>query len=92
MTTIVRWTRNGETYVLLGAGLGAFKSARPSFFLGNLAPTEESGLYLQVAICADDGSVGWVRSNEVEVISVDGQSPAEALAPFASPPDPEPEP
>ncbi len=41
MATIVQHLDTYDKYILLGAGFGAYKATRPSFFGGNLFPNEE---------------------------------------------------
>ena len=79
MATIVAHKKNGGEYILLGAGYGAYKATRPSFFFGNLAPTEESGEHSLVLICDSTGEIGWVNSEDVKVVRVDGKTPADVL-------------
>ena len=40
MAIIVRYKPNGENYVLLGTGFGAYKSTRPGVFFCNLLPND----------------------------------------------------
>ncbi len=79
MATIVRHHDDGADYILLGAGYGLYKSSRPSFFFGNLAPTEDSSSYSLVLISDGTGKVGWVRSEDITVVTVDGKAPADLL-------------
>lgn len=72
MAIIVRHLKNGQEYVLLGAGFGAYKASRPSFFGGNLFPNEEEGTYRMVAVSDSNGKINWVYSNDLEVVEVDG--------------------
>ena len=79
MAVIVKHIESGEKYVLLGTGFGAFKATRPSLFFGNLAPAEETGQVTMVAVCNGEGRIGWVHSDELQVVEVDGKSPAELV-------------
>jgi len=79
MAVIVKHIESGEKYILLGTGFGAFKATRPSLFFGNLAPTEEAGQVTMVAVCNSQGQIGWVHSDELEVVEVNGRTPAELL-------------
>ena len=79
MATIVTHTESGGVYILLGADYGAYKAARPSFFFGNLAPSEEFGENSLVLICDHSGVVGWADSEKIKVISIDGATPADVL-------------
>ncbi|MHC4899850.1 MAG: hypothetical protein ACYTGW_22390 [Planctomycetota bacterium] len=84
MATIVEYTKKGDyqgkRYVLLGAGYGMFKSARANMILGDLFPTETEGSQSKLAVCDENGKVLWGNSDDLVVVSVDGQSPADALA------------
>ena len=79
MAIIVRYKPNGGEYILLGTGYGVFKSSHPSpvFKL----PVKESGTFPLAAICDYRGRIGWVRSANLEVVSVHGETPAEVLLP-----------
>ncbi len=79
MAVVVAHNETREQFILLGAGLGAYKATRPSVFFGNLLPTEESGKITMLAVCNAQGQIGWIHSEEIEVIEVDGNSPAELL-------------
>ena len=80
MAVIVRHNESNKRYVLVGAGFGAYTSARPSLIFGSLLPTEDEGTLPGVALCDEEGRVEWVRSEEVTVLSVDGEAPADLLA------------
>ena len=79
MATIVKHIESGDKYILLGTGFGAYKATRPSLFFGNWAPAEEGGQVTMVAVCNAEGQIGWIHSDELEVIEVDGTSPVELL-------------
>ena len=79
MAVIVQHIKSDEKYILLGTGFGAFKATRPSLFFGNLAPAEEAGQVTMVALCNNQGQIGWVHSDELQVVEVDGKSPTELL-------------
>ena len=76
MATIVKHKDTGEKYVLLGTGFGAFKATRPGIFFGNLLPQEESGELTMVAVCDRDGRIGWIHSEELTVVEIDGMAPS----------------
>lgn len=80
MVTIVRVKSTGEKGILVGTGFGAFKAARPSLLFGNLAPTEQAGELPTAAIADAKGSIRWAYTDDVEVLTVDGVSPRQALA------------
>ncbi len=79
MAVIVKHIESGETYILLGTGFGAYKATRPSLFFGNWAPTEEAGQVTMVAVSNAQGQIGWIHSNELQVVEVDGIPPSELL-------------
>ena len=79
MAVIVKHIKSGEKYILLGTGFGAFKATRPSLFFGNLAPTEEAGQVTMVAVCNSQGQIGWIHSDELQVVEVEGKSASELL-------------
>ena len=79
MAVIVKHTQSGQNYILLGTGFGAYKATRPSLFFGNLAPTEESGQTTMVAVCNKQGQIGWIHSEELQVVEIDGKKPNELL-------------
>ena len=79
MGIIVEHKDAGKKYILLGTGFGAFKASRPSVFFGDWLPKEESGELTMVAVCDDQGQIGWIRSEELTVVQVEGRRPAEML-------------
>lgn len=79
MATIVRFRGNGGEYILLGGGFGSYRSKTPHVFFGDWAPED---IYAEIPVaflCDHAGKTGWVRSEQIEVISVDGRSPEEIL-------------
>ncbi len=79
MATIVRHKATDATYILVGTGFGAYQSARPGRFLGDLMPTEDSGQIEMVAVCDENGRLFWARSEDVYVVEIDGKRPSELL-------------
>ncbi len=79
MAIIVEHKDSGKKYILLGTGFGAFKASRPSVFFGNWLPKEESGELTMVAVCDNQGQIGWISSEELTVVEVEGRRPAEML-------------
>ncbi len=77
MTTIVRNKETGGSFLLLGGGYGAYQSSTP----GVVGHKISGGELQMVLVTNAAGEVGWFKSTEVEVISVDGVSPAHALRP-----------
>jgi hypothetical protein len=72
MATIVKSKTSNKKYILLGAGLGAYKAVRPSFFGGNLFPHEEEGVVKSIAVCEANGDIIWLDSNDIQVVKIDG--------------------
>ncbi len=79
MAIIVEHKDSGKKYILLGTGFGAFKASRPSVFFGDWLPKEESGELTMVAVCDNQGQIGWISSEELTVVEVEGRRPAEML-------------
>ena len=74
-TTIVRHKTTGGLYALLGAGYGAWATARDDWF-----GQKDGGKDCVVFACDRHGTIGPFRMDEIEVLSVDGVSPKEAIA------------
>lgn len=79
MATIVEDTNTRLTYVLVGAGYGMFKAARPGLIFGDLIPNVAQGNTSVLAVCDAEGNVGWLPTSQARVISVDGASPSQVL-------------
>jgi hypothetical protein len=78
MPTIVKHLTTGHHYVMLGTGYGIWATARPSR-ASELIIRENKGEAHILHVCDKLGRVLWLRPQEVEIISIDGQAPAEAL-------------
>jgi hypothetical protein len=72
VATIVKHTKTGEQLVLLGAGFGAYQSKKPHAFFGDCVADTESGAHEMVCVCNSPGLIGWIYSDQVNVVSVDG--------------------
>ena len=79
MATIVRSKKNQQKFVLLGSGFGAYQSKKPNWFFGDLMADTDQGQYAMVCVCDASGRIGWLESSDVEVVSVEGQSPGSIL-------------
>ena len=79
MATIVEEVTTRNRYVLIGAGFGAYNAVSAHPLLGALSPQREQGEYTMVCVCDAHGQVGWLYSDSVRVVSVDGQQPAALL-------------
>jgi hypothetical protein len=77
MATIVEHKPTGETYTLLGTGFGAYRATRPSVFFGSLIPKEDEGELAMVAVCDREGNIGWIPSEELLVVEIDGKAPSD---------------
>ncbi len=82
MATIVKLKHSNHHAILLGAGYGQYSSARPGAFFGDAFPVEKNGSSEMVAVSSADGKILWCESSELVVVSVDGQTPAQLLAPY----------
>ena len=79
MATVVRSKKNSREYVLLGTGFGAYQSKKPNWFFGDLIADTAEGQFAMVCVCDSKGTVGWLESADVQVVSVDGQSLSEII-------------
>ena len=83
MTTIVQHVPSGKHYILLGAGYGAWATARPNRLLGDLFATDKNGQTRVLCLCDAEGRVEWAFADRVRIVSVDGVAPGEVLSGFA---------
>ena len=79
MTAVVEEKKTGERYVLLGTGFGAYQSMKEGIFFGDLLPDIDKGQFAMVCVSNGDGKIGWFKSHEVRVITIDGRSPGDLL-------------
>ncbi|NEO39978.1 MAG: hypothetical protein F6J90_28050 [Moorea sp. SIOASIH] len=79
MAVIVKHRETSQEYIWLGTGFGAYKSSRPSRFLGELFPHEEEGEFRVVAVCDRFGQILWFYSAQLVVVEVDGETPSELV-------------
>lgn len=84
MAIIVMHKPTGERYVLIGTGFGAYKSRSPSFLGGNMFPNEEYGELQMAALSDARGNIVWMPTEQLQVLVVDGNDPAELLATLQS--------
>lgn len=80
MATIVEEVNSRQRYVVIGTGFGAYNAVSPHVLLGSLSPNREKGEYTMICVCDAYGAVGWLYSDSVRVVSVDGQHPTELLS------------
>lgn len=69
MAVVVRREKDGETFVVVGAGLSA--SQHNPLFSQNVSR--------MLCICDKSGDLYWVPTTELTVVEVDGLPPAEVL-------------
>jgi len=79
MAVLVEHTGTGKRYLLLGTGLGQWASARPNRLLGDLFAKESGGTTTMCCVCDYRGSLGWVASDQVRVLSIDGEAVGDAF-------------
>jgi len=80
MATIVVQRSTGRRYVLVGTGYGMAETATPGVFWGNWAPDVKRSEMSLVAVCDADGSIGWYRLEEIQVVEIDGKPPQHWLS------------
>ena len=80
MTAIVEEKKTGEQFILLGTGFGAYQSMHKGVMFGDLIPDIDKGQFAMVCVSNSEGKIGWFKSTEVKVISVDGKSPGDLLS------------
>ena len=79
MAIVVRHADSAGEYVLLGTGFGVFKAMRGAV-LGDILSEEDHGEQAMAALCAADGKILWAHSDQLTVVSVDGEAPHQVLA------------
>ena len=79
MAVIVIHGTEDEELILLGAGYGAWATARGSAVLGDWMPATERGADEMALVCDGSGALRWVYTDALTVVSVDGATPAEVL-------------
>ncbi len=74
MVTIVKHKESGRKYALAGTGFGAHIE-KHSFMLGNKVGGPK---YFDMICCVNKaGEFGWFKTDEVLVLSIDGESPSD---------------
>ncbi len=84
MATIVKLKNSNRHAILVGVGYGMYKSARANAFLGDLFPTEQKGESQMAAVSTATGDILWCRSEDLEIVSIDGEKPSELLQQYFS--------
>ena len=84
MATIVKLRNSDKHAVLVGVGYGIYQSARPNAFFGDLLPNEQSGESEMAAVATASGEILWCRSEDLTIVSIDGQEPHQVLQEYFS--------
>jgi hypothetical protein len=93
MAIIVKHLRTDNEYIFLGIQQGISKASVSPKLLDLF--TTETDKIQQIAVCDPEGKIFWFPAQELIVIEVDGQNPAEMLPeiinpiPLEMPPNPE---
>jgi len=73
---MVRHRQHGGRFLLLGGGFGAHEAIGGGWFeLGS----KQSGEVRVALLCDFEGKLGWMRTRDLEVLSVDDVYPGELL-------------
>lgn len=80
MATIFIHEGTGKRYVLVGTGLGMYRTSRPHRLIGNMGGEETSGTHDCVCGADERGVLHWFESDDLTVLTVDGKTPKEWLA------------
>ena len=79
MAIKAKWKKNNQVYLFLGVGFGAYKAMMAANTLHMISPEVDSKEIGMVALCDGKGEVGWVDYQEVEIVEIDGERPADLL-------------
>ena len=79
MAVIVVHKKTKARFILVGTGYGAYKSHKSHNSWDFPVDKVEEGKFPLMCICDSKGGIGWVRTSEMEVITVDGKEPWELL-------------
>ncbi|MCU0863320.1 MAG: hypothetical protein MUC36_05990 [Planctomycetes bacterium] len=80
MATIVKHKATGARFVVIGANLAKWKTARAHVLLGDLFPVENEGADRVLVVCGADGVIQFGDADAFVVVEVDGRAPGELLA------------
>jgi len=72
MAVIVEHKKTHATYYMLGTGFGMSHAAKPHWFFGDMVSSEQEGQLAFVAVCDAWGSIGWLESDQLRVVEIDG--------------------
>ncbi len=79
MTTIVKHTKTGNEYILLGINKAGGEINLPSRFLNDLFTQEESENSTSVTVCDARGNIFIAYIDDLIVTEIDGKKPSEIL-------------
>ena len=66
MTIIVKDKTDGNEYIVIGTGLGKYKSVTSHALFGDWLPSEESGETLAITVCNKNGQAPFFYKNVTE--------------------------
>ena len=87
MATIVTHRQFGGRFVVLGANLAVWKTARGHALFGHWEPVEKSGTARVLTVAGADGKIQFGNADEFRVVEVDGVALAELLGASGPSPD-----
>jgi hypothetical protein len=79
MAVIVEERETHRKYILIGTGYAAYMGGAPATLGDGSLADEKSGELPMVAVCTAEGDIGWFYSEQIRVISIDGQPPSALL-------------
>lgn len=79
MAILVEHLESKKRFLLLGTGLGQWASARPNRLLGDLFAKESGGTTTMCCVSDYGGRLGWVASDQLRVLSMDGVAVSDAF-------------
>ena len=83
MTTIARHRESGNQYLVLGGGYGAQATTTTGWFGFENVRADQMPMVL---VANEVGDIGWMKSSDIVLVSIDGISPSRALQPQDQPP------
>lgn len=66
MPTYVEHKKTGDFFILIGSGYAAFQSDESGL------NSNKQGTFQMVSLCDKNGNLGWISSDKIRVINVDG--------------------
>ncbi|MBL8736915.1 MAG: hypothetical protein JNL12_10850 [Planctomycetes bacterium] len=80
MAIVVTHKEKGGRFVVLGANLAKWKTARAHALLGDFFPVEQEGADRVLVVCGADGVIQFGDADAFVVVEIDGVQPARLLA------------